>query len=245
MMRRRLCGALLASLIAMACRPAQAEALPDGFVALNDIAPAIVEDMRYAGARNFTGKPLPGYEAARCLLRKPVAQALANVQAALAKDGLALKVYDCYRPARAVRAMHDWVTAAETQTTTNPHLPEVRRADLVRLGYIARRSGHSLGTAVDLTIVRTGGPEATSPLARPCTDGPDDSSIDMGTAFDCFDPKSATVSDAVTAEQEQWRRRLAHEMSRQGFKSYRREWWHFSFPRAETGLEPADFPIAP
>ena len=242
-MRGSWLGVLLLALLAASPRSARADPLPDGFVALHDIAPSIVEDMRYAGTRNFTGEPLPGYDAPRCLLLKRVAEALARVQDALAKHGLTLKVYDCYRPARAVRAMHDWVTAKETEPASSPYLPKTRRADLVKEGYIARRSGHSLGTTVDLTIVRTGSALSSPAPERPCTQGPDDDSVDMGTAFDCFDPKSATGSDEVTSEQKQWRRRLVHEMSRQGFKNYRREWWHFSLPRAEKGAEPADFPI--
>jgi D-alanyl-D-alanine dipeptidase len=221
---------------------ASAEPLPEGFVALHDIAPTIVEDMRYAGPRNFTGKALPGYGAARCILRKPVAEALAKVQAALAKDGLSLKVYDCYRPQRAVRAMHDWVQGAPA-APDSPHLPKVRRRDLIRKGYIAKRSSHASGTAVDLTIVRTGVSEPAPSPDRPCTAGPDDGSVDMGTGFDCFDPKSATESPEVIGEPKQWRRRLVQEMGRQGFRNYPREWWHFTLPGIDKAAQPLDFVI--
>lgn len=222
---------------------ARAGGLPDSLVALHDIAPTIVEDMRYAGARNFTGAPLPGYDAPRCLLRKPLAEALAKVQKALVKDGLSLKVYDCYRPQRAVLAMHAWVGEDKAGDTANPHLPEVRRRDLIRKGYIAKRSSHADGTAVDLTITRINAPEPEASADRPCTAGPDDGAVDMGTAFDCFDPKSATESEAVTDAQHQWRRRLAHEMGRQGFESYRREWWHFTLPGVPGAGQPIDVPI--
>jgi D-alanyl-D-alanine dipeptidase len=225
---------------AMAAEPA----LPEGFVHLETIAPSIVQDMRYATTRNFTGAPLPGYEAPRCILRTPVAEALAKVQAALAKDGLSLKVYDCYRPERAVLAMHAWVGAGEAAGADSVYMPKVRRRNLIRDGYIARTSSHANGTAVDLTLVRAGISDKESTTApRPCTDGPDDGSIDMGTAFDCFDPKSATASPGATAEQQQWRQRLVQEMRRQGFKNYRREWWHFTFPGVARRGESADFPI--
>jgi D-alanyl-D-alanine dipeptidase len=225
---------------AMAAEPA----LPEGFVHLETVAPSIVQDMRYATARNFTGAPLPGYKAPRCILRTPVAEALAKVQAALAKDGLSLKVYDCYRPERAVRAMHAWVGAGEAAGTDSVYMPKVRRRNLIRDGYIARRSSHANGTAVDLTLVRAGIADKGSTMAsRSCTEGPDDVSIDMGTAFDCFDPKSATASPEITAEQRQWRQRLVQEMRRQGFKNYRREWWHFTFPDVARRGESADFPI--
>ena len=85
--------------VALAAGPAHGEGtLPDGLVYLRDIDPTIVQDMRYAGSNNFVGRPLDGYEAAECILRRDVAMALAQVQKDLAGSGLGLKVYDCYRP---------------------------------------------------------------------------------------------------------------------------------------------------
>lgn len=218
--------------------------LPDGYVHLDQIAPTIVQDMRYATSRNFMGKPLPGYDAPRCILRKPAAEALAKVQDALLKDGLALKVYDCYRPQRAVLSMHAWVSAPHRQAEEHsPYMPEVKRRNAIKDGYIARQSSHANGTAIDLTIIRKDATEPASPVQRPCTEGPDDASVDMGTAFDCFDGKSATEVAGITPEQKQWRRRLVHEMGRQGFENYRREWWHFTFPGIARRGESADFPI--
>lgn len=218
--------------------------LPDGYVHLDKIAPTIVQDMRYATIRNFTGKPLPGYDAPRCILRTPVAEALAKVQEALLKDDLSLKVYDCYRPQRAVLAMHAWVGAPHAQDAEHsPYMPKVKRRNAISEGYIARKSSHANGSAIDLTIIRKDTAEPAIPPERPCTEGPDDGSVDMGTAFDCFDAKSTTESDAITSEQRQWRRRLVHEMSRQGFENYRREWWHFTYPGIARRGESADFPI--
>src|SRR5512135_1357863 len=91
----------LAALAAL-LTPAAAGSLPKGFVYLRDVDPGIAQDMRYAGANNFTGRPLSGYDAAECVLRREVALALAKVQADLAAQDLSLKVYDCYRPTRAV-----------------------------------------------------------------------------------------------------------------------------------------------
>ncbi len=218
--------------------------LPDGYVHLDKIAPAIVQDMRYATSRNFMGKPLPGYDAPRCILRKPAAEALAKVQEALLKDGLSLKVYDCYRPQRAVLAMHAWVSAPHSEAEEHsPYMPKVKRGNAIKDGYIARKSSHANGTAIDLTIIRKDATGPATPPQRLCTEGPDDASVDMGTAFDCFDGKSATEVSSITSEQKQWRRRLVHEMARQGFENYRREWWHFTFPGIARRGESADFPI--
>src|SRR5687767_6430907 len=97
--------------------PAQAQRLPPDFVYLRDVDATITQDMRYAGNDNFTGRALPGYDAAECVLRADAAQALQRVQAALAPSGLSLKVYDCYRPDRAVRAMARWSRSPEDGTT--------------------------------------------------------------------------------------------------------------------------------
>lgn len=219
--------------------------LPEGYVHLDKVAPTIVQDMRYATTRNFMGKPLPGYDAPRCILRKPVAEALAKVQEALFKDGLSLKVYDCYRPQRAVNAMHAWVSAPHSEAEAHSSfMPKVKRRNAIKEGYIAKKSSHANGTAVDLTIMQAiKSNELGPPPDRPCTEGPDDNAVDMGTAFDCFDGKSATEAAGITPEQRQWRRRLVHEMRRQGFENYRREWWHFTFPGIARRGESADFPI--
>ncbi len=92
----------------LAAAPAMARDLPAGFVYLRAVPPTIAQDTRYATYDNFTGRPLPGYQASECVLRREVAQALARVQADLAREHLSLKTYDCYRPARAVRALWRW-----------------------------------------------------------------------------------------------------------------------------------------
>ena len=92
---------------------ARADELPQGFVYLRDVAPSIAQDMRYAGPDNFTGKPVPGYGAAECVLQAAAAKALARAQVEAQRLGLSLKVYDCYRPVRAVRAFVAWAGAPE------------------------------------------------------------------------------------------------------------------------------------
>jgi zinc D-Ala-D-Ala dipeptidase len=225
--------------------------LPPGFVYLRDIAPTIVQEMKYAGSDNFTGAKLPGYDAPECILREPAARALSRVQADLESKGFSLKVYDCYRPTRAVRAMRAWVDDGKPEEPTRRFFPRLHKAYLFSLGYIATHSNHSLGKAVDLTIV---------PLPRrqtadfdpsikygscigPAPERAPDDAIDMGTGFDCFDIKSHTAAWDISADAKQARAMLLRAMQRQGFSNYRREWWHFDY--SGDGGNYYDFPIAP
>ena len=200
--------------------------------------------MRYAGRDNFTGKPLPGYDAPECLLRRPVAQALSRVQADLAATGYSLKVYDCYRPTRAVAAMAAWARNPNATPDTSRFYPKLDKSRLFALGYISNRSAHSRGVAVDLTVVkRDAAPAAAFDAAArygPCTASPaeraPDDSLDMGTGFDCFDVKSHTASPALSPAQAANRRILLNAMRKHGFTNYKREWWHFSYDRADDGV---------
>jgi len=224
---------------------AETDELPQGFVYLRDVAPSIVQDMRYAAANNFTGKPVPGYDAAECVLKRGSAEALKQAQEKAEKLGYSLKVYDCYRPARAVREFVAWASAPENGRTKR-YYPHLNKSQLVPR-YIASQSQHSTGTAVDLTLV-----PAAAPLQEEAGEGKDctaaglgkDGSLDMGTAFDCFDPKANTASPLVTAEQRKNREVLKRIMEGAGFKGYAAEWWHFSYPAA-NGKQRYDFPIEP
>ena len=241
---------ILLLMLALTALPAAAQAreLPGNLVYLRDIDPSIAQDMRYATPDNFTGAALPGYDAGECILRRDVAQALRKVQASLAPQHLSLKVYDCYRPTRAVAAMARWAQAPEDGATRRFY-PALDKRTLFS-GYISARSAHSTGTAVDLTLVPV--PAAPTPPydARaaygPCTGTPaqraPDSSLDMGTGYDCFDNKSHTASPAVSAQAKRGRALLGDAMRAQGFKNYFREWWHFSYGRPAQAY---DVPIAP
>jgi D-alanyl-D-alanine dipeptidase len=238
-------GSILVSTVA-----AQSPRLPSDFVFLRDIDPSIRQDMRYAGADNFVGHPLPGYDGAECVLRRSAAEALGEVQRDIAPRGLSLKVYDCYRPERAVRAMAAWANDGKAGDATKRFFPQLDKTRLFALGYIAAHSTHSRGLAIDLTVIKLKGePQAAfDPSARygACTGeatarAPDDS-VDMGTGFDCFDTKAHTASPAITAEQRRWRDTLKEAMSRHGLANYAREWWHYSYA-AGGGGSGFDFPI--
>jgi D-alanyl-D-alanine dipeptidase len=246
---RRLARGFMVFLLAVAPAAAR-DALPPGFVYLRDIDASIAQDMRYATSNNFTDRPLPGYAAPECILRRDMAQALARVQADLASVGLGLKVYDCYRPTRAVAAMARWASAAGDESTKRFY-PKLDKRNLFSLGYIAAHSAHSTGTAVDLTLIRRDGTPPTpfdsharyGACTAPASERAPDDSIDMGTGFDCFDPKSFTANGTISAEQRHWRDVLLAAMHKQGLKNYFREWWHFTDgPQPPHGY---DFVIAP
>lgn len=159
---------------------------------------SIVVDLRYATPNNFTGAALPGYEGNRAFLRAEAAAALAVVQEDLRLQGYGIKIFDAYRPIRATEAMVAWTR-------------KVNRPDLLRDGYIATRSRHNLGVAVDLTLINV------------ATKG----EITMGTPFDNFSRAANTLyARGVILKNRQLLKRV---MERQGFVNYEKEWWHYSY----------------
>ena len=145
---------IVIALAIIACSvPAHAQTLPGGFVFLRDIDPTIIQDIRYAGSNNFIGRPLRGYDAAECVVKRDVGLALKSIQRALEPQKLSLKMLDCYRPVRAVHDMVVWAQNGRETPAERRYNPAFSKADLFRLGYIAEHSGHSTGAAVDLTLV--------------------------------------------------------------------------------------------
>ena len=188
--------------------------IPEGFVSLSDVCPSMNIHMSYATQDNFTGEIVAGYKARKAYLAKAPAEALCLVQAEAQKQGLILKIYDSYRPAKAVAFFQTWAQRPET----NPHIKELyypgfTRQQLFDAGYIAKRSSHSRGSAVDLTL-------ADAKTGR---------ALDMGSAFDYFDDLSSTDSPKVTEEQRKNRMLLKDLMESKGFKNFSQEWWHYSF----------------
>jgi len=213
-MRKPLSFLLLA--IGIACAPpqrrvaaappvntAETEIAPDAvadtlLVDMQSLDPTIVVDLRYATANNFTGAPLPGYQANRAYLRREAAAALSSVQRDLRPRGLGLKIFDAYRPVRATLAMVDWTE-------------RVHRADLLKDGYIASRSRHNLGLAIDLTLI----------------DLVTGQELEMGTPFDTFSAAAHTANASGLAAVN--RQKLKAAMEAEGFQNYDQEWWHYTF----------------
>jgi D-alanyl-D-alanine dipeptidase len=240
-------GACLVAAAALAVSPLGAAEMLDDFVYLRDIDPSIRQDMRYAGSDNFTGAPVPGYEAAECVLVRQAAEALKAVQADIKPKGLSLRVYDCYRPTQAVAAFVAWAKAPDDPTAKAVHYPHLSKADLFP-DYIATRSGHSRGATLDLTVEPIGATEMHPrgiSCAAPQKGHAPDGSLAMGTSFDCFDVKANTQTPGLTPEEIENRGSLRDAMAARGFKNYPLEWWHYTFepePHPDTYF---GFPILP
>ena len=186
-------------------------AISEGFAALSEAAPLVLQDIRYATSYNFLGRPADGYEAPKAFLAKPAAQALrAASEDALAR-GLLIKVFDAYRPQRAVDHFNRWVLDAADTSMKRWFYPDVEKADLYALDFLGRRSAHSKGSAVDLTLFDL-------------REGRD---VDMGGPFDFFGPRSHFEWAGLTPEQAENRRALRALMQKNGFAPLESEWWHF------------------
>lgn len=138
------------SALSFAVTPAK---MPKSFAYLKDVAPSILQDIRYAGYHNFMGRPVQGYYAKECILTRQAADALKKVQTALLRSHLSLKVYDCYRPQMAVNNFVVWSKKPNDTKMKTEFYPRVPKNRLFELGYIAKQSGHTRGSTVDLTIV--------------------------------------------------------------------------------------------
>jgi len=217
-----------AALVLLATSARAEEARPSGFVDASTIASGLVVEMRYFGTDNFIGRRIDGYQAPVCILTREAATALAGVQQDLAPFGLGLKAFDCYRPQRAVADFISWAADPKDQAQKSRFYPKIDKRDVFKLGYVAERSGHSRGSTIDLTLVdRATGRE-----------------IDMGGAYDLFDPISWPTAEGLTSAQRAHRLLLRASMRARGFRPYDQEWWHFTLENEPFPDAYFDFPVA-
>lgn len=217
---------LVVALAGLGAQSAIAQERPSSFIDAATVVPGLIVEMRYAGSHNFTGGPVDGYLAPHCLLTREAAAALAAVARDLAPRGLAIKVFDCYRPVRAVMNFVRWARDIGDQKMKAEFYPDVDKRTLFRDGYIASHSGHSRGSTMDLTLAQTDGTE-----------------LDMGTHFDFFSPKSWTADPTITPAQHANRMLLAAAMRERGFRGYDKEWWHFTLRGEPFPTTYFDFPV--
>ncbi len=200
---------------------------PDAFVALRSVIPNLVVELRYLGSNNFLGRPVEGYEGNIVYMTELAARALKAVQEDLASEGLGLKVFDAYRPQRAVDDFVQWAADSTDIVMKQQYYPSLNKDELFPQGYIAERSGHSRGSTVDLTLVR---------LA-------DSQELDMGSPYDFFDPVSWPSDTSITAQQQANRLKLREAMLANGFRPLDTEWWHFTLESEPYTDVYFDFPV--
>lgn len=186
--------------------------LPEGFVYVDEVVPDLVVELRYQSSRNFVGRAIDGYQGERAILSRPAAVALAEVQAELQPFGLGIKIFDAYRPQRAVDHFVRWAKDAADIKMKAQYYPHIDKRNLFKEDYIAERSGHSRGSTVDLTL-------ANRSNRQP---------LDMGTPFDFFSVASWPNHPGLRPQQRANRLLLQSLMVKHGFKPYPKEWWHFT-----------------
>lgn len=186
--------------------------LPKGFVYVENFIPDLEVDLRYCTSNNFVGAPIDGYENYCLILTKEAAVALAEVQKELKKSNLSLKIYDGYRPQRAVNHFIRWARDLNDTINKSQFYPNVKKRNLFKEQYIASHSGHSKGSTLDVTIINYATKEV----------------LDMGSKFDFFGKESWTNYPNLNKKQKKNRALLNSIMSKHGFRNYFREWWHFT-----------------
>ncbi|MDA3648949.1 D-Ala-D-Ala dipeptidase VanX [Saccharopolyspora indica] len=198
------------------------------FVFVDEFVPGVRWDAKYATSDNFTGAPVDGYLANRIVGTAALCNALERAQEKAGTLGLGLHLWDGYRPQRAVDRFLRWSTEPEDGRTKSRHYPNIRRSEMVEKGYVAARSGHSRGSAVDLTLYQL----TTGELSP------------MGGGHDLMDPISHHGAAGITQVEAENRRLLRAVMEDCGFRSYDREWWHYALKDEPHPGTYFDFPIA-
>ena len=200
---------------------------PSSFVVVNTTIPSALFEIRYYSNNNFIGTKIDGYEKPLCILTEPTNLALIQVQKEINMLGYTLKVFDCYRPQMAVDHFIRWVQDLSDQKMKSQYYPNEDKAQLVKKGYIADRSGHSRGSTLDLTLARKS----------------DSTELDMGTPYDYFDTLSNTMDSHITAEQKNNRLLLKTVMEKHGFVNYDKEWWHYTLKMEPYPNTYFNFPV--
>lgn len=210
--------------------------LPAGFVYVKDFIEDIQISLRYGSSENFLGQTVRGYRCNVSILTEAATLALRKAQALAKERGFQLLIYDTYRPQKSVDQFLNWsLDETDPQTKKQFYYPRIAKNRTFELGYIAKRSGHTRGSTVDLTLIRIGQQvkNTIEPKQRFLVDYSliyylDDGSLDMGSSFDLFDPASHTNSTLVNEIHRQNRFLLRDIMTSAYFTNYENEWWHYT-----------------
>lgn len=201
--------------------------LPKGFVYAEHIIPNLEVELRYYSDNNFVGNRIDGYTSDKLILTYDVVLALKKVQEELQQKNLGLKIFDGYRPQRAVNHFILWARDLNDTINKKYFYPNIAKTDLFKEEYIASRSGHSKGSTVDLTIINT--------VTK--------TELDMGSPYDFFGHESSVNYQAITPKQKANRHLLQQVMLKYGFRNYPKEWWHFTLKKEPFPKTYFDFVI--
>ena len=189
--------------------------VPSNFSKIERIKPPILIDIRYSGSDNFLGRTVIGYESPKNVLTNEVIEALTRIQKILSKNGLGIKLYDGYRPQKSVNDFIEWSNKISDTLTKQKYYPDEKKDSLIIKGYIAKKSAHSRGSTIDVTLIYTDSINYGKEL-------------DMGSGWDFFGIKSWIDYDSISDLQKKNRNYLQNIMNQNGFRSYSKEWWHFT-----------------
>jgi len=189
-----------------------AQQIPDGFKFIQDELPTVIIDQRYAGNHNFVGRPITGYEGRKPVLTLAACAALSKAQVYFKNQGFELKIFDAYRPQKAVNDFVQWSKDSNDTVMKFEFYPDLAKDQLFKLGYIAKKSGHSRGSTVDLTLVNIKTKKE----------------LDMGSPYDYFGEISGVEFKNLKSNQKKNRQILQQGMIHCGFQPYLEEWWHFT-----------------
>lgn len=189
--------------------------IPDGFSSIQREIEGIMLEPRYKTENNFTGRVVEGYQSLELMLTVETINALQAAQKEFNKKGFSIKIFDAYRPQKAVNYFIEWAKDQADTLRKNEYYPHLKKSELFPLGYIAERSGHSRGSTVDLTLVYFDNENKPK-------------EVDMGSSYDYFGEESHVFYEQITDEQKEARRYLRKVMLNNGFKPYAKEWWHFT-----------------
>lgn len=186
--------------------------LPKGFVYAKDSIKDLDVELRYYTANNFVGDTIDGYKSNRLIITQATAKKLKLIQNELQQQNLCLKIYDGYRPQRAVNHFIRWAKVLNDTVSKSQFYPNVKKRNLFKEEYIATRSGHSRGSTLDVTI----------------TNGDTGEPLDMGSPYDFFGQESWVNYNGITEAQKKNRQLLQTVMLKHNFRNYAKEWWHFT-----------------
>ena len=201
--------------------------LPEGFLYAKDLIPDLKEELRYCTENNFVGEAIDGYEKPVIIMTLKTAEALKEVQSKLKEAGYGLKIYDAYRPQQAVNHFVRWAKVENDTLMKHIYYPDVKKRQLIPNGYIASKSRHSSGSTLDLTIInlKTG------------------EELDMGSPYDFFGQKSWVKAPRLEKQQRENRDLLQKIMTKNGFRNYSQEWWHFTLKKEPFKNKYFDFVV--